>query len=329
MITAGHACGAAFVLAGLSWGSLARAGPQTPRRDEPGDERPAMIVALDWKRGAGAEGCIDTAALEHEVEGRLDRRVFGNAMEAHVFLRGQVERRETDYQAHLSLVAANGRTLGERELRSDALDCSRLDESLAIVIALAIDSLRAIPVTALRVPKAAPRETWSARLGVAAVASVGILPRPGVGFGAEVGVQPPAFWPIEARFTVGFSSRAELAGHGADIYAMQGQLATCPLAYGSTYELRGCFGAEIDRLQATGFALDIQRTPVGWVVAPVGKLEATANLGHTWGFTGNFSLAVPVLRDRFTFVSEQGQEVLYEPSRAAVLFGIGFFARIP
>src|ERR1043165_8283031 len=95
---------ASFLLASIAAlvlrGAAAYAGPNvTPAASasRPDEAAPSMIVALDWRRGAGAEGCIDGPTLRREVEGRLERRVFGNAMEADVFLRGQVERRETDF----------------------------------------------------------------------------------------------------------------------------------------------------------------------------------------------------------------------------------------
>src|SRR5262249_46842846 len=115
MGTADRAFAAAFVSASLFFASAARPSPNGA-----GTEERPMIVAIDWRRGPGAEGCLDGPTLEREVEGRLERRVFGNAMEADVFLHGQVERREADFVARLSMVAANGKVLGERELRSDA-----------------------------------------------------------------------------------------------------------------------------------------------------------------------------------------------------------------
>src|SRR5690349_1219825 len=131
MGTADRACTAAFVAVTLLGASSAEAQANGTRSGDATDER-AMVVAIDWRRGAGAEGCIDAPMLEREVEGRLERRVFGNAMEADVFLHGQIERRESDFVVRLSMVAANGRVLGERELRSDSPDCARLDESLAV-----------------------------------------------------------------------------------------------------------------------------------------------------------------------------------------------------
>src|SRR5262245_57326795 len=110
MGTADRACAAAFVWAGLLFASLgAASGPpgvasSTDAAPAEGADERSMIVAIDWRRGAGVEGCIDGPTLEREIEGRLERRVFGNAMEADVFLRGQVERRESDFVVRVSMV---------------------------------------------------------------------------------------------------------------------------------------------------------------------------------------------------------------------------------
>jgi hypothetical protein len=333
MGTAEGRCAAALLAASTFFSAAAQSSPNgpAPRRDDPGEEHPATIVALDWKRGAGTEGCIDAAALEREVEGRLERRVFGNAMEADVFLRGQIERRAGDFEARLSMVAANGRVLGERELHTEALDCRRLDESLAVVIALALDSLRAIPAASLRVPTSAPRPGWSAKVGPTVVGSWGLLPTAAVSVGFDVAVQPPSLWPIDFAWSLSpASTRVDWSGRGANFSAMQLGLYVCPLAHGSGIELSGCLGAELDYLTATGFALDIERSAQSLVFGPALRTSVFFPFGHAAGFTTNFNLAVPLLRDRFTYTTEQGTVVvLHRPEPVMLFLGIGILVRIP
>jgi hypothetical protein len=338
MDTADRACAAAFVSAGLFLGASVRAappgGPDAPDagvgRTSPAEER-AMIVAMDWRRAAGAEGCIDGPTLEREVEGRLERRVFGNAMEADVFLHGQVERRDTDFVARLSMVAANGRVLGERELRSDAPDCARLDESLAVVIALALDSIRAMPAASLRVPKASPRDGWTAKVGPTFVGSWGLLPDPSMTMGFDVSVQPPSFWPFDFAWSLGlFPTKVERSGRTAEFSSMQFGLFLCPFSYVSRVELRTCLGTEADYVSATGVSFDVQRTTGSWVVGPSARTVLFFPLGHAAGFSSNFSLAVPLLRDRFTYTAEGGQvELLHRPAPVVLFLGLGVLLRIP
>jgi hypothetical protein len=332
MGTAVRACAAAFASASLFFALAGRAAPNGPgtRREDGTEERP-MIVAIDWRRGAGAEGCIDGPTLEREVEGRLERRVFGNAMEADVYLRGQVERRETDFVARLSMVAANGRVLGERELRSDAPDCARLDESLAVVIALALDSIRAMPAASLRIPKSTPRNGWSAKVGPTFVGSWGLLPQPAMTVGFDVAVQPPSFWPFDFAWSIGFlPSKVERSGRTAEFSSMQLGLFLCPFSYVSRVELRGCVGVEGDYVTATGVSFDVQRSTGSVVLGPAGRTALFLPLGHAAGFSSNFSLAVPLLRDRFTYTTETGQvEELHRPARVVLFLGIGLLLRIP
>jgi len=325
--------GAALGFASVLLVPLARAAPTGvgPHGDLGSDEHGSTVVALDWRRGPGAESCIDGPTLASEVEGRIERRVFGNAMEADVFLRGQIERRESDFQVRLSMVAANGRFLGERELHSESSDCSRLDESLAIVIALALDSLRAIPVASFRVPKTVPREGWGARVGPTVIGSLGLLPSAAVSVGFEVILQPPSFWPIDFAWGISpFPTRTEVAGRGADFSAVQFGGFLCPVTYASRLEVRGCLGAEFDYLLASGFALDIPRSPSSVVVGPAVHTVLFFPLGTTFGLSSSFTLAAPLLRDRFTYTAEGGRiEILHRPSAVVLFLGIGLLLRIP
>jgi hypothetical protein len=339
MGTADRASVVAFVSAAFFFAAPARSAPvgdaaptngAGSRHDDAPEER-AMVVAVDWRRAPGAEGCIDGATLEREVEGRLERHVFGNAMEADVFLHGQVERRDSDFVARITMVATNGRLLGERELRSDAPDCARLDESIAVVIALALDSIRSMPASSLRVPKASPRDGWTAKVGPTLVGSWGLLPNPGLTVGFDVSVQPPTFWPFDFAWSIGlFPTKVDRSGRTAEFSAMQFGLFLCPLSYASRVELRACFGTEADYLTATGVSFDVQRSTASWVVGPAGRAVMFLPVGRAAGFTSNFSLAVPLLRDRFTYSVDGGQvEELHRPSPVVLFLGMGLLLRIP
>jgi hypothetical protein len=332
MGTADRACLAAFGAVTLLFGPPAVAAPNgpAPRRDEPAEERPT-VIAVDWRRGAGAEGCIDGPMLEREVEGRLERRVFGNAMEADVFLHGQVERRDNDFFARLSMVAANGRVLGERELRSEAPDCARLDESLAVVVALAVDSLRAMPAAALRVPKATPRDGWSAKVGPTLVGSWGLLPEPGLSVGFDVTLQPPSFWPVDFAWSISpISTDIERSGRVAEFSAMQFGAFLCPLSYAARIELRQCLGGEFDYITATGTSFDVQRSTSSIVAGPASRTVLFLPIGRASGVSTNFNLAVPLLRDRFTYTADGGRvELLHRPAPVMLFLGLGLAVRIP
>ena len=323
---------AACVAAPLLIAAPARAGSDgsVAVADEPSSERPSMVIALRWKQGPGAEGCIDRETLQRGVEERLERPVFGDASEADVLMVGQVERAESDFVARLSMVAASGRVLGQRELHSDSADCARLDDSLALVIALAIDSLRAMPMGSLRIPKGAPREPWSARVGATLVGSWGLVPGIGFSAGVDVSVRPPSFWPIEVVATYSpFPQRGQTAGHGATFTAMQLGLVLCPVTLTKPVEIRGCFGVQVDHLKASGFAVDRPDSPSSTLVSPVVRGGALVPLGRLVGLSTDFSAAVPFSRDRFYYLEGEVQQAIHQPQPVMLFLGIGVFLRIP
>jgi hypothetical protein len=309
----------------------ARAGSNAPAvRDESGSDRGAMVIALKWKHGPGAEGCIDRDTLQRAVEERLERRIFGDASQADVMLVGQVERGDSDFVARLSMVAASGRVLGQRELHSDSPDCTRLDDSLALVIALAIDSLRAVPVDSLRIPKGTPREPWNARLGPTLVGSWGLVPGVGLSAGVNVSVRPPSFWPLEFVATYSpFPQRGQTAGHGASFTAIQLALLLCPITFANQVEFRGCLGVRADHLRASGFAVDRQESPSSTLVSPALRGGAFVPLGRLAGLSADFSAAVPFSRDRFYYQEGDVKQTVHQPNAVMLFSGIGLLLRIP
>jgi hypothetical protein len=113
-------------------------------------------AALDMERAAGTEQCIEASALQRAVEARLHRKVFVAPDDAELRIRLALSRSEAGtWSAELSLATAAGVSLGQRSLESSAPHCSALDESLALVIALLVDSPPP-PVEVVPPPEAAP-----------------------------------------------------------------------------------------------------------------------------------------------------------------------------
>jgi len=303
----------------------------TAATEEPGTEHAPLVVALQWKQAPGAEGCIDRETLQREVEGRLERHVFGEPAQADVFLVGQVERGESDFVARLSMVAASGRVLGQRELHSDSSDCGRLDDPLALVVALAIDSLRAVPVGSLRIPKSPPRELWSARVGATAVGSWGLVPGIGFSTGVDVTISPPFFWPVEILATYSpFPSRGESQGRGATFTSLDLAFFLCPLTLPNSIEFRGCLGIQVDRLNASGFALERQATPASTLVSfPVLRGGIFFPVSPLIGLSSDFSIAAPFSRDRFYYQQGNVQQTVHQPQAVMLFLGMGLLLRIP
>jgi hypothetical protein len=324
---------AACVSAALLVAPSAHAGPEGPTAptDEPGADRAPLVVALQWKQAPGADGCVDRETLQREVEGRLERHVFGDPAQADVFVVGQVERGESDFVARLSMVAASGRVLGQRELHSESPDCARLDDPLALVVALAIDSLRAVPVASLRIPKSPLREPWSARVGATAVGSWGLVPGIGFSAGVDVSISPPFFWSVEVLAAYSpFPTRGESQGRGATFTALQLALFLCPVTLANHVEFRGCFGVQVDHLSASGFAVDRQASPVSTLVSfPVLRGGVFLPVSPLVGLSSDFSVAVPFSRDRFYYQQGNVQQTVHQPRAVMLFLGMGLLLRIP
>lgn len=175
---------------------------------------------LELSKGPGTEQCIDSSALTVAVESRLQRRAFRQDLPATLYVRIVLERRfDATWSAAISLRDASGTALGSRSIVTRAAHCSALDDSLALVVALLVDSPPVLPsaeaghdsrpvssdavtdrvtppkqtispprTTTLSVPRDTPalREPWLFRLSLEGGAAIGLLPR--VAPGAELGV---------------------------------------------------------------------------------------------------------------------------------------------
>jgi hypothetical protein len=100
----------------------------------------APAPGLNWVRETGAEKCITSVELAKKVEHILGRPVFVSASEAELVIEGYVRpKKGRGFVAKLAVVDAAGRWLGSRDLVIDQVDCSALDEALALVIAVTIN----------------------------------------------------------------------------------------------------------------------------------------------------------------------------------------------
>jgi hypothetical protein len=100
----------------------------------------APAPGLSWVRGLGAESCINSVELAKRVEVILGRAVFVSASEAELVIEGYVNpKKGGGFEARLMVIDGSGRWLGSRDLSIELLDCSALDDALALVIAVTIN----------------------------------------------------------------------------------------------------------------------------------------------------------------------------------------------
>jgi hypothetical protein len=245
------------------------------------DERSS--ARLELSAPGEASSCIEKKELEVAVERRLRRKVFREPAELAVEVR--VERAPEGWSAELVLRDAERRELGRRALETAARDCSALDASLALVVALLVDSPPApppppvepapaptapaalppapkpAPPTRIELPKDtfAPREPWRF---VPTLSVSGAYDRlPGFAFGPRAGVAflPPRFPEFRASVGVLLPREETIEGgaSGGRFWLLDAAFELCPLEHrGASVRVSGCVGQSIGRLTVTGIGFD-------------------------------------------------------------------------
>lgn len=199
---------------------------------------PARRVTLEW----GADpGCVDGEALARTVEATLGRAVFHGDAPAAAAIEGEVRRAEKGFHARVVLRSLAG-VLAERALDTPAASCDRLDESVAVVVALMVDSVsepeparapeppRPTPLrVAERPPRAPPMTGPSAGVSIDAGASMvaGLLPRVSVGLSARAAIELAGAWSIGAEGHAWSAQHAWDGAVGARVWAWAGALDAC------------------------------------------------------------------------------------------------------
>jgi hypothetical protein len=304
-------------------------------------------VALGVEHRPGTEQCIETAALERAVEARLHRTVFTTQQNAQLRIELVLEHAaDAQWSAELSLRTASGASLGQRRIETSARHCSALDDSLALVIALLVDSpppveaapppappsaapspipptapppvhppslAKPAPATTIQLPSDthAPREPWHADVAAGPALTGGVLP--GIAFGPEASVGlKPAFVP-EVRLFGGLlgqrESRVGSSASGARFGFAYLGLELCA-GFAAPRRLRpfACLGQVVGRLRAEAFGFDENR------VSSLLRFALHARLGIAVSIAGPLSLRLdargelPVTHSVFVYGGRNGQE---------------------
>jgi len=95
---------------------------------------------LELVKGPGTEQCLDQHSLTRAVEARLQRRAFRADIPATLYVDIAIAREKSGWSASLTMYDSTRALLGRRSLMTEAAHCSALDDSLALVVALLVDS---------------------------------------------------------------------------------------------------------------------------------------------------------------------------------------------
>jgi hypothetical protein len=334
-----------FVLAG------AQARAEEPARPTEAQSR------LDYVRERGAEGCIEPGALMRAVDARLSRSVFSERAGAPLTTRVRARREAGRFVVDTALLDASGALLGTRRLETAARHCSALDDSLALVLSLALDVRTSAPAETAppsaeplppSAPEAAPpaapsappavsppekntpllipatthaaREPWSLAVSLGPVLGAGLLPSPALAARARLELWAPSFWPLGLAFAVWNEQRLG-AARGVDFGVYSVELTLCPLSAGvGAWRLQLCAEQLLGRVDAAGFGFDEQAPQDRWLVALGVHGGARYELGAL--FAGaELSLLAPLVQRRY-FYTEGDEVTLYDSPRLLGLFGV-------
>lgn len=311
-------------------------------------DQPPVLASVRYT--ASASGCVGASALEAMVEERLQRKVFVHDGNADLLV--EIDEREVPeqgYRVTLTLRSKEGIWLGARELEGPSGECAALDESLALVVAIAVDipkeellareraaaqptpTAKPAPPPAprrLRVPepryvprraRASQRVEWTPAAAFAI--SAGILPGLTPGARLSFGVRPPNFWRSEIGGSWWKSQDASEDDRGSHFKMLALDFSVCPWEGGSrSVRVLACAMQMLGQIRAHGFGFDENREPKRFFYAFGARLQAGFRLSDWARLRLAGSGLVPASRDRFIYVDSLGRSV--SVYRAAPVGGV-------
>lgn len=286
-----------------------------------------VSVGLDWSRGKGAESCLEREGVVAAVETRLGRTVFGEAVRADVRLVGRAQKRDDgSFSVQLVLTSSDGRALGQRELESSGRDCSALDDSLALALAIMLDLTRSelgqeafrepvrteLQKTPIQIPRdtAPGRPPWVFEFGTGAAVTYGWTPSAGAGIQLQAWVTPPRFWRtglMAARFAA-IDRAIAVAPAGVSFRLQALALAVCPLELQiEAARLSLCAIERLAHVRAEAFGFDENRTASETTLAAGVLGSASWSFWQFLSLDASFSVEVPWVQTSFVYQRADGE----------------------
>jgi hypothetical protein len=287
---------------------------------------------------------MDASTLAATVERTLGRAVFQGDAPVRATIVGSARSIDSGgYSANISLLAVDGTRLSERSLTTEG-DCRRLDESIAVVVSLMVDSLQehasalVIPTRPPRAPAILPpleptaptagapaHASAAIALGFGAGVSTGLLPTiaPLVAMRAEVA--PAAFLPVALTLRAYAPSDARVQGAGGEFYAWSGELALCPTAKaGRRVRLGACLGAGAGAIHGSPLGLLGGHSSDAPIVFALAAPSAALRVAGALWLRAEAGLTVLLLQEPWGFVDGHGDYVeAYHPGTIAPFTSLG------
>lgn len=302
----------------------------------------ASGTALEWTRGDGAEDCIGADTLRAEVEARLGRSVF--AAGSPLVVLGRIAGVDRGFRVEIAL-SFRGTVVGRRVLESDRARCRALDDSLALMIALLVETAdeavaeaglapassvrEAAPTPGEPRPIHVPRLDESALMRDAADPPAGSAPSVAMGVGAWLAADalPGLCAAMHAALELLFDPLS-LRIEGAyvpesGLSITEGRLARLALGWGGLSAcldavvipwlgLGGCAGLRGGALTGAGLGFEVSRQGVMPWLAITASARARLFAFEPLAVEIAIGLEVPLLRDRFVVELAEAQRVVHQ-----------------
>ena len=318
------------------------------------DDPAPPTVHLSWVRAKGAEACVDRETLAKDVNARLGRDAFGGAPTRSI--EGLVTREGNKWVAHLYVRDAAGALAGDREITSEAADCTALSGAVTLAIALMIDPEAAFaPPPVVSASASTPVASASASASVLTPPSASastipsvvagppaLTPPPSVVVDARVGVTSGLVPKVAPIALLGFegtaaihprvralfvpATRTDDGSVGFGITAVD--LGACArLASDETVSLSACASGTVGVIHAYVFGLSpVTPGDRAWVAAAtgldgtlrlVGPVRLVFGIEALWPFT------------RYRFLAEGRTEPLFRQPFVTILGSLGAGVAFP
>jgi hypothetical protein len=281
--------------------------------------------------------CIDAPALSATVERTLGRPVFhGDAPPSARIVGSAGPSGAGAYAAQVTLLGKDGGKLAERSLTTEG-SCDRLDESIAVVISLMVDSVEDVP-TPLLVPPTPPREPAGVRpiesahpqkalpqspplrasLGLGAGVSHDLLPGTEAYFALRGEIELPSLPPASVSVRQLASADAVAGGAGGRFDAWSGDISVCPTLARGAVRLSLCLGAGGGVITGSPLGLlGAHSSDRGILYAVATPAAAVRVTGPLW-VRAEAGVPVLFLRDPWGFLDGAGRYVeVYRPGIVA------------
>lgn len=271
------------------------------------------------------------------IEATLGVEIFvSERAEGEIVVRGALERvsevSASGFRAHV--IVDGGRVERQRTISVRGDDCSRLDDSMVVVLAMLLDEVmtvndespRSSQLQVSEEPLRPPSEDEHIDLTMRLGARFRYDVLPGATFGpdleSEVGY---GIFAVFAGLSIWPDVTATLDGGGGRFSGWSAELGLCLRATALEWlQLGGCISGEIGDVHAIGIELDRTVAAKQLHVAVGARVFGRAIVTETIAFYGAFGVVTPILRPHYRFFDGAEERNLFRATPLApdILLGI-------